>query len=160
YRIEVAGGTPQLIANQTGRGAAWNQAGTILFASGINGPLSRVAASGGEPVTVTRVDSSRQVGHRFPQFLPDGPHFLYYTQGSSEASGIYLGSLDGGEPKLLTAADTAAQYLKPYWVVFVRQGTLVARRLDLANEKLVDDPVILADPVAYDSAALLGAFSI
>ena len=67
--------------------------------------LYRVPASGGEPVAITRLDPPRQSCHRFPQFLPDGRHFLFFALGSLEATGIYLGSLDGGDPKRLTVAD-------------------------------------------------------
>ena len=42
------------------------------------GPIFRVPASGGSPQQVTVLDStSGETAHRFPQFLPDGEHFLY-----------------------------------------------------------------------------------
>ena len=104
FRIDIAGGPPQALANAAvSRGGAWNAHGTILFASGINVPLSRIAASGGDPTAATRLDPPRQLGHRFPQFLPDGRHFLFWVNGSREASGPHLGSLDGEEPKRLTS---------------------------------------------------------
>ncbi len=160
-RIDLAGGTPQALATTAnGRGGTWNADGTILFASGTASTLSRIDASGGEPVDVTRVDSPRQVGHRFPQFLPDGHHFLFYANGRPEAAGIYLGSLDGAEPKRLTAAETAGAYLAPDRVVFVRQGVLLSRRLDLARGELNGDSITLAGPVAYDPGTWLGAFSV
>jgi hypothetical protein len=37
--------------------------------------------------------------HRFPELLPDGKRFLFYAQSTAEMQGVYLGSLDGGEPK-------------------------------------------------------------
>jgi Tol biopolymer transport system component len=161
YRIDIAGGPPQPLTNTsatTARGGAWNMDGTILFAPMPNGPLSRIAASGGEPVVVTRLDPPRQLGHRFPQFLPDGRHFIFYATGNPEASGIYLGSLDGGDPKRLTAADTAGTYLKPDRIVFVHHGALVARRLDLGHGELTGDLVTLADRVGID--VYRGGFSV
>ena len=151
YRIDIGGGPPQALANAfAGRGGAWNTDGTILFAPGTNSPLSRVTASGGDAVLVTKVDVPRQFGHRFPQFLPDGRHFLFFAQGTS-GYGIFLGSLDGGEPKLLTAqTDTGGAYLKPNLVVFVRGGALLAQRLDARRGELTGDPVTVADPVGAD----------
>jgi serine/threonine protein kinase len=155
YRIDVAGGSPQLIANASlARGGTWNADGTILFCESISSPVFRVTASGGEPVAVTHLDAAHHIGHRYPEFLPDGRHFLFYAQGAPDVGGIYLGSLSGGEPKRLTAADTAGTYVKPDWVVFVRQGTLVARHLDLAHAALTGDPIVVADPVAYDGSAI------
>ena len=82
---------------------------------------------------MTRLDSPRQVSHRVPHFLPDGRHFLFYAAGTPEAAGIYLGSLDGGAPPRLTAADSAGAFLPPDRVVFVRQGTLVAHDSELES---------------------------
>jgi Tol biopolymer transport system component len=158
--MDIAGGPAQVLANAAlvlGHGA-WNADGTILFAPH-NSPLFRIAASGGEPVAITRLDRPRQmISHRSPEFLPDGRHFLFSAQGSSELSGIYLGSLDGGEPKRLTAADTQGGYLEPDWVVFIRQGALMARRLDVTRGELTGDPVTVADPVLMD--VLKGGFSV
>src|SRR5439155_21674551 len=122
-RTNVAGGPPQTLANNSAlRGGAWGADGTIRFSASL-GPLSRVAASGGDPVTVTRLDPPRQSQHVFPQFLPDGRHFLFYVVGTPEASGIYLGSLDGREPKRLVAADSTGAYLAPGMIAFARQAT-------------------------------------
>lgn len=162
YRIDIADGPPQVLANAPrGDGGAWNVEGTILFTPSSASPLSRIAASGGDPVAVTQLDPSLHTSHRFPQFLPDGRHFLFYANSASpEARRIYLGSLDGGEPKRLTAADTAGAYLHPDRVIFVRQGALVARRLDVARAALTGDPVTLADPVSYNATFSLGGFSV
>src|SRR5437867_10525607 len=51
-RIDIAGRPPQTLANTSApRGGAWGADGTILFTASL-GPLSRVAASGYDPVTV------------------------------------------------------------------------------------------------------------
>jgi hypothetical protein len=81
-RTDLASGAPQALTTSTGfsSGGSWSADGTILFArDGLAGPLWRVAATGGEPVAVTRVDPPRQLGHRFPQFLPGGRQFLFYA---------------------------------------------------------------------------------
>lgn len=151
-RLDVAGGAPQALATTTAPfpGGSWGSDGTILFATAANGPLFRVSAAGGVPVAVTRTDPPRVAAHRYPQFLPDGRRFLFYATGTPEAAGIYLGSLDGGAPTRLTAADSAGSLLPPDMVVFVRQGALVARRLDFARGALTGDPVTLADGVGVD----------
>src|SRR5262245_60915350 len=95
YRINIPTGSPQILANApAGRGGSWSLDGTILFAPSTNGPLFRTAVAGGEPTAVTELKTPKQSGHRYPHFLPDGRHFLFYVQGSADASGIYLGSLD------------------------------------------------------------------
>ena len=81
-------------------------------------------------MAVTKLDAPRQISHRFPQFLAGGRQFLFYAVGQADAQGIYLGSLDAPETKRLTAADTAGLYVPPGWLLYIRQGTLVARRFD------------------------------
>ena len=145
YRVDVSGGTPQaLAAAPLGFGGSWSADGTILFATLFNGPLFRVAASGGDAVAVTKVAPPLQIAHRFPQFLPDNQHFLFYVVGAPDTSGIYLGSLDGTDPHRLAAADSPAAFLRPDFVVFVRQQSLVAWRLDVKGFTLIDSPVTVA----------------
>jgi serine/threonine protein kinase/Tol biopolymer transport system component len=153
-RLDIAGGVPQFLANLVGTitGGSWNVDGTILFMREVGGPLMRIAAAGGEPVAVTQVEAPRQTGHRLPQFLPDGRHFLFYGLGTPEAAGIYLGSLDGGTPARLTAADSAGAFLPPDRVVFVQGGSLVARRLDPAGRTLAGETITLAGQVGVDTS--------
>ena len=152
-RVDVADGAQQEMATMLGTsvGGSWSADGTIVFSRQTTGPLWRVAAAEGEPVAVTQLDPPRQIGHRFPHFLPDGRQFLFYATGTPETAGIYLGSLDGGAPTRLTAADSAGQFLRPDWVMFVRQGTLVARRLDFAQKALTGDTFTLTDRVTLNA---------
>ncbi len=119
----------------------------------------RIGIAGGKPVAVTQLDPPRQIAHRDPQFLPDGRHFLFHARGTPDSLGIYLGLLDGGQAKRLADADSAGMYLPPDYVIFVRQGMLTAQRLNLARGELVGDPVIIANPVAFN-VGNLGGFSV
>ena len=74
-RIDLDTTSVQVLANASaGRGGTWNGDGVILFAPQA-GAIFRIPASGGEPNQVTQPDEQR-LSHRFPQFLPDGRHFL------------------------------------------------------------------------------------
>jgi serine/threonine protein kinase len=158
--LDLGGGMPRTVASGVdGRGATWNRDGVILFATGRNMPLSRVTASGGTLAAVTTLDG--QISHRFPVFLPDGRHFLFYAQGKSEKSGIYLGSLDSGTPLRLTLADAGGMYLPSSlgvadsdrttgWLLSVQSGALVAQRLDLGRQTLENDRFVVADAVFVD----------
>jgi Tol biopolymer transport system component len=160
YRIDIAGGPPQALTDAgTPRGGSWSRDGVIVFAPG-SSPLLRIAASGGEPAPVTKLDAPLQTFHNAPHFLPDGRHFLFHSLVSPEGAGIYLGSLDGGEPKRLAASDTGAAYLTPDRVAYMRQGALVARQLDVKRGELIGDPEILADPVGEDVNFRLSGFSV
>src|SRR5262249_21997978 len=74
------------------------------------GPIFRVPSTGADPSAVTRL-TPPQSGHRFPQFLPDGRHFLYYAiSGTRETRGVYVGQIDGSEAHRVLDADAAAVY--------------------------------------------------
>ena len=160
YRIAIADNTRQLIAMTPGGGAggAWSLDGTIIFGQGLSFPISQVAPSGGDLAGVTTLQSG-QSGHRFPQFLPDGRQFLFYVAGRGDTSGIYFASLDGRAPKRLTTADSSGAFLPPDHVVFVRDGLLVAQRLDLSVGELTGEPVTLAVGVGSDARGR-GGFSV
>jgi serine/threonine protein kinase len=147
-RLDLGAGAPRPLATAVARGGTWSTEGVILFAPTFAGPLSRVTASGGTAVPVTELRDG-QNSHRFPVFLPDGRHFLFYAQGRNDTAGIDLGSLDAADTTtLLTAADSAGAYLAPGWLFWVRAETLMAQRLDLARREMTGDPVAFADVVS------------
>jgi Tol biopolymer transport system component len=160
-RIDIRGGLPQTLANaQGGRGGTWGPDGLIVFAPTAVGSLSSVQSSGGDVATVTNVDRPDQASHRFPQFLPDGRRFLFFVEGRPDTQGIYLGELGSPNTRRVTAADGAGTYLTPGWLLFARQGTLVARRFDSRLAELTGDPITVADAVGLDVSNYSGAFSV
>ena len=160
-RVDVAGGLVQTLAQAAvARGGTWKADGVILFSPGGIGPLLRVPAGGGAPEPVSRLELQKQTSHRFPQFLPDGRHFVFFAQGTSvEFSGVYLGALDGTEPRRLLSADTAAVVGAPGQLLFVRQGTLFSQGLDPDQAALIGDAVPVAEGVVYDPSAFVAGIS-
>ena len=151
-RIDIAGGALQVLANTgtagTARGGAWSRDGTILFAPLTNGPLLKVPAAGGEPVAVTRLETGQgTAGHRFPQFLPDGRHFIYFVR---DGRGVYGGSLDGTASKRLASADAAAVVSPSGFLLFPRQTTLFAQAFDFKRQELSGNPFPVAEQAAFD----------
>jgi serine/threonine protein kinase len=159
-RVDIDRGVPQTLALADFFGGTWSSDGTILFSRGRS--LFRIAASGGDPVAVTKPALPPGL-HSHPEFLPGGRQFLFYVAGSGqsgETAGIYLGSLDTPEVKRITAADSAGLFLPPSWLLYLRQGTLEARRFDPSRGELTGDPVTVADPVWLDAVRPKGAFSV
>jgi Tol biopolymer transport system component len=156
YRVEIAGGAPQRLSPVSFvTGGAFNAEGGLLFSRGTSGSLLYLATPGGTATPATRM-ADGQAGHRFPQFLPDGRRFLFYSAGEPQKAGVFLGSLDGGEPTRLVAADSAAVFAAPHWVLFVQQGSLIARRLDLSRNELTGDPLVVASQVGTEAIGHAG----
>jgi serine/threonine protein kinase/Tol biopolymer transport system component len=156
-RIDLDGGLVQTLTRigSSPQGGTWGSDGVILLA-GQTGPVFRIAASasGGEPTAVTKLDAG-VVSHRGPVFLPGSRQFLFFATGTEAVRGIYLGSLDTPDATRLTDAEAMGGYVAtgrsgstPGWLLFVRQGALVARRFDPARRQLSGDPVTVAESVA------------
>jgi Tol biopolymer transport system component len=153
-RIDLATGAVQTLADApTPRGGTWGPDGTILFAPGGNGPLYRVAAAGGTPEPATAL-GDRQATHRFPEFLPDGKHFLFWVLGPAGVRGEYLGSLDDRRKiTRLLDADGPASFAWPDDMLFIREGVLYSQRLDVAGAKTIGDAVPIASHFQVNSTA-------
>ena len=148
-KIDVDGGPPQTLCDASnGRGGTWNRDGVIVFAPNATAALNRVSSAGGEAVAVTKL-MQQQTGHRFPSFLPDGRHFCTFAQ-AAESSGVFIGSLDSTDGQRLLAADSPAVYAWPGYVLFIRQGTLLAQPFDAKKLQLNAEPAPVAEQVAFD----------
>ena len=151
-RFDLGGGAPQTVAPaSSGAGGTWMADGSIVFAPSPSSPLMRVPARGGPAVPVTTF-GPQQIGHRWPDRLPDEQRFVFYAGGSEDIAGIYLGSLDGSTPRRLTPAQNAGVYHPDGWLLWVRTGALVAQRLDVTRATLTGELITLAGGVAVDTA--------
>ena len=127
--IDQSGGTAQTVCEAPQpRGGSWGSGGMIVFAPNGNSQLLIVPAGGGAPVAVTKLGTG-EVSHLFPKFLPDGQHFLYLINGGSTPA-ICAGSVDGTLKKRLLSSSTLGTYAPPGFLLFVRDGALMAQRLD------------------------------
>ena len=154
-KIDTTGGVPQVLCNAAGgRGGAWNPDGVIVFSGQANSPMSRIAASGGVVTAATKIDPYQAViSHYWPQFLPDGRHFLYYQRSlKPEYRGVHVTALDSSLSTRVLESDGMALYASGR-LLFVRDGTLFAQPFDDRAFQTSGDPIRLGDHVGYWAAA-------
>jgi hypothetical protein len=146
-RIEASGGPPQeLCGVSIPMGGTWNQDGVIIFARTPESGLYRIRATGGDPQPLTEPDAAfHETSHRFPFFLPNGRHYLYLADGANKA--IYIGSLDSRERTRLLTGSSNAIYAWPGYLLFVRNGTLMAQAFDAAKSQLTGAAVPIAEQI-------------
>jgi Tol biopolymer transport system component len=156
-RVTIDSGAVQELVEALSCGGSWNRDGTILYSIPLFGAISRLSGSN-PPMEVTHVDRPRERAHRFPQFLPDQHHFLFYVAGAADVRGVYVGDLEGARPRRLLDADTAAVYASGN-LLFVRQGALLAQAFDAASLTLIPDVVRVAEQVTFDPAKYAAAVS-
>ena len=163
-RTPISGGEVLTICDaRFGGGATWNRDGVIVFAPGIDTALFQVSAAGGTPTAVTVLDTARgESAHMGPLFLPDGRHFLFGILGGDRA-GIYVAGLGGPEPRRLSLEATSSPsvhgFSSPDFFFFVRDGSLMAQRLDLQRLDVIGEPVRVAEDVQTTGPAAAFAVS-
>ena len=160
--VLLEGGAPTEICDASaGRGGTWNAQGTILFAPQFESGIYRVAASGGTPSPVTKLDKAKHDSHRWPYFLPDGKHFLYLAInrafGHEPNDAIYFASLDGQENRLLVPSFTNAAYGSGH-LLFLRGTELMAQAFDPNMGKITGEAVRIAQDVGVDLSIWRSAF--
>jgi len=155
-RLDVASGSIQDLAiAPAGYGGAWNRNDVILFAPSGGSAILRLDLRSPAPRAVAVTAHSSGPGHRQPQFLPDGEHFLFYGY---DTHAVYVAGLSSNARRLLDA-DAAAVYAPTGHLLFVKQGKLFAHTLDLAQLTLVGTPTLLVDQIASSTEAGVAAVS-
>lgn len=163
-KIRASGSPPQVICDvRIGRGGSWSPGGTILFAQA-NSAVFRVSSAGGQPKSVTKLDSAlKDAAHYWPHLLPGSLRFLFTRISSRpDVRGIWVASLnEPQDARRLTADQSEAAFASGH-LLFVRDGALIARPFDAARSELTGESVPIADKVtsSVGSATAKAGFSV
>jgi serine/threonine protein kinase len=165
-KIDAAGGTPFTICDAADpRVGTWSQAGVIVFGLGSTGAMYQVSAAGGTSSPVTKLDSTRnEQTHRWPYFLPDGKHFLFFIRTTAAGSGsgndsICVGSIESREVKHLFNGASDAAYAQGY-LLFIRESALMAQLFDLKTLDVSGEPIPIVQQIQYDARFSKATFSV
>src|ERR1700680_281385 len=154
-RIEADGQNLQTVCDApNGRGGTWNRDGLIVFTPNAVGGLDKVTAAGGTAVPITQ--TSESMNHRFPTFFPDGRHFFFRkAYGKHGEDGLYVGSIDSPEFKLVSAGPSSNSAYASGYLLLVREGKLLAEPFDLRRLQSTGAPSLVSDGVrmAFDRRA-------
>jgi serine/threonine protein kinase len=156
--INVVMGAPVVLCDAPdGRGGSWGANGEILFTPTPTSPLLRVKATGGTPRPVTKLDGANYTTHRWPFFLPDQKHFIYFEAthdwSMSGTGTVRYAALDGAEDRPLFSSESNAVYAGGF-LLFASGDNLMARAFDPAKGEVASDSALFArrainDPVTW-----------
>ena len=156
-KIEATGGPTQKICDApTGADGSWSRDGVILFDGNSADPIRRVSAAGGTAAIAVAAEGTRkEAAVGWPEFLPDGRHFLYMALAEKADESAYrVATLDSTETTLLAPAQTLITYAPPGYLLFVRDQTLMAQRFDPQARAVAGEPMPLVEHVGTDSQGL------
>jgi|HubBroStandDraft_6_1064221.scaffolds.fasta_scaffold00155_19 hypothetical protein len=148
-----------LCAAPSGRGATWSRNGLILFSPTFRGGLSLVSSAGGTAKLVLDQKKTSFSSFRWPQFMPDGNHFIFLAVQHEKGpeSSLFFASLDNLQPTLIMTATAGARYASGR-LLFLRGTGLMAQAFDSSSGKLKGEPALVADQVLWDGGIWRGVF--
>ncbi|MEO7156329.1 MAG: protein kinase, partial [Vicinamibacterales bacterium] len=161
--ISADGGPIQEVTRGMRSGASWGKGDVIVY-GGSNGQIYRVSASGGQPIALA-ARSSVSVEHIWPSMLPDGKHFLYTARdwagfAESGAQGIFLSSIDyPSDTRQLLPELSTAVYASPGYVLFARDGQLMAAPFSASELRITGEPIPIGESVAFEASNFTAAIS-
>jgi len=161
-KVSVEGGVPITLCDLPAwfYGANWGR-DNIVFTDKYDSGLSIVSAEGGKPEILTKPDPKREeISHRLPSWLPNGKAVLFTVMRHEWDSQpcLALLRLDTRDWRVLLQDAADARYVPTGHLVFLRQGTLMAVRFDLARMEVVGQPVAMVENVmqAFTSSSFVG----
>jgi hypothetical protein len=162
--VSLTGGGPRVLAPApVPRGGTWNRDDAILFVP-IPGVAPRlILAGGGEPVDLPMGTESQpwNAARWFPAFLPDGRHYLFLgRRGADSGFLVRVASIDSTEMKDLVESTAVGLYAPPGYLLFRREGSLVAQPFDPATQELSGAVVRVAEHVGFNAITYQGLFSV
>ncbi|HYX21184.1 MAG TPA: hypothetical protein VFA98_10110, partial [Thermoanaerobaculia bacterium] len=162
-KVSASGGTVQTICDAPdGRGASWSEKDVIVFAPAPFGGLSKVSAAGGAPSVLTKQEKPGATD-RLPWFLPGGRKFLYLTGSQTsdkdKTTAINCFDLETGKSTLVTHELSESRYAAPGYLLFVRDGNLMAQPFDASSTKTTGEAVPIAERVRFTAPRWSGNFS-
>ncbi|HTZ97644.1 MAG TPA: protein kinase [Terriglobales bacterium] len=165
-KIPVSGGSAQALAvAHAGRGASWGAKNVIVYTPDAQGGMWRVNADGSSNAALDpALYSKGEQSHRWPVFLPDGDHFLFWdgnfvNNPDDHVSGIYESSLDAKEKKLIVLTYSNVGVAPGHIFYVDPKRRLVSSPFDVSKGAISGEATVMADSVGYMPATLWGAFS-
>ena len=152
-KVALTGGDPLVLADVTddSPGSGWGPDKTILFTPGWGTAMFSVSTDGGgKPNAVSTVNAAAgEIGHWWPQLLPDGKSVLFtiwMTGAGINDSKIGVLDLSSGTHRVL-APGAFARYTSSGHVVYFNAGKYFASKFDLKSMTLSGEPVAVMDDV-------------
>jgi Tol biopolymer transport system component len=168
-KMAISGGTPQVLTTTlAARGGSWGSGGVIIFAPDAESPIWRINADGTGPAQVTRMSGTGSgQSHRWPVFLPDGKHFMFWmgnfsNQKNDRVSGIYLSSLDNQseDKKLVLLCLSSFAYDDHNLYYADEQRQLVSIAFDPSSAAVSGSPAVVATAVGFQPSTYWTAFAV
>ncbi len=153
-KIALDGGTPVDLCKTEWGGGVWTSDGRIIITRSYAGGLDVVPAAGGEPEQLTVPDmTSGELGHWWPQLLPDEAWIIYTSWSTPiDRARIMALSMETGERRLLVEGGAFGRWSPTGHLLYVRGGQLMAAPFDRKSMATTGAAEPVLDDVYLDSS--------
>ena len=155
FKEPVAGGTPTQLAGSDWGQIAWINNGAITYLKDYDTGLYKVGSDGGDSATLTTPDKTKgELGHWWPQLLPDGDHVLFTNYVTpADQSSIEVLSLSSGKRQVVFRGGYFGRYVDGH-LLFTRNGVVMGVPFNASKLSTSGSPVQL--PIEIETHASNG----
>ena len=165
-KIALSGGAPQVLTvAPNGRGGSWGSKNVILFAPQTGMAIWRINPDGTHEENLTgKMMLPTESSHRWPMFLPDGEHYLFWAGDfanldNDTQSGIYLTSLEGKDRQRVLLCHSNVGYANGQIVYWEKGRGLLAAKFDVKSGAVGDEKKVLGEEVGYEVSTYYAPFT-
>src|SRR5262245_39241799 len=162
WKVPVEGGTAIELAPADWAGGSWGRNGKIVYTQAYNTGLWIVSEGGGDARMLTKPDSSKdELGHWWPQILPDGDHVLFTAYRTPiERATLEVLSIRSGERKVVLTGGASGFYVPTGHLLYAVGETIRAVPFDLDRFTVNGTGRAVVDDVAMNLTDGAAAFDV
>jgi Tol biopolymer transport system component/tRNA A-37 threonylcarbamoyl transferase component Bud32 len=162
HKVPVEGGPVVDLARADWAGGSWGRNGKLVYTQAYNTGLWIVSEGGGDERMLTAPDSTQgELGHWWPQILPDGDHVIFTAYRTPiERATIEVLSIRSGNRQVLLTGGVFGFYVPSGHLLFAVGETIRAAPFDLNRLAVTGPAVPVVDNVAMNPTDGAAAFDV
>ncbi len=161
-KVPVDGGPAIDLAVADWAGGSWGKNGRLVYTRAYNTGLWIVSEGGGDARVLTTPDTAQgELGHWWPQILPDGEHVLFTAYRTPiERATIEVLSISSGRRDVLVTGGVFGFYVPTGHLLYAVGETIRAVPFDLGRLAVTGSALPVVDSVAMNPTDGAAAFDV
>jgi Tol biopolymer transport system component len=161
-KVPVEGGPAIDLAVSDWAGGSWGRNGKLVYGRSYNTGLWMVSEGGGDERMLTTPDTAKgELGHWWPQVLPDGDHVVFTAYRTPiERATIEVLSIKTGERKVLFTGGVFGFYVPSGHLLYAAGEAIRAVPFDLKHLAVTGPALPVVDSVAMNPSDGAAAFDV
>jgi Tol biopolymer transport system component/tRNA A-37 threonylcarbamoyl transferase component Bud32 len=162
WKVPVEGGPPVDLARADWAGGNWGRNGKLVYTRAYNTGLWMVSEGGGDERMISAPDTTKgELGHWWPQLLPDGDHVMFTAYRTpTERSTIEVLSIKSGERRVVLTGGVFGFYVPTGHLLYAAGETIRAAPFNLKRLEVTGPAIPVVDSVAMNPTDGAAAFDV